>query len=58
MTRYAEVEESRSLVRYDMRKGHAESEAGGDLCVMEVEEDLPRKRKSTRESGGVVKIFE
>ena len=49
VTRYAEVEESRSLVRYDSRRGHAESEAGGELCVMEVEEDLPRKRKSIRE---------
>ena len=42
---YAEAEESRSLVPYDSRRSRVESEAGGELYVIEVEEDLPRRRK-------------
>ena len=54
---YAEAEESRSLVPYDSRRSRAESEAGGELYVIEVEEDLPRRRKITKErSIGVVEI--
>ncbi|KAL2040350.1 hypothetical protein N7G274_006793 [Stereocaulon virgatum] len=55
---YAVVEESRSLVPYDPRTSRAESEAEeGELYIIEVEEDLPRRRKSTKERrGGVVEI--
>ena len=55
---YAVVEESRSLVPYEPRRSRAESEAGGgELYVIEVEEDLPRRRKSAEErNGGVMEI--
>ena len=55
---YAIVEESRSLGPYEPRRSRAESEAGGgELYIIEVEEDLPRRRKSTKgRNGGVVEI--
>lgn len=46
---YAEAEESRSLIPYDSRRSRAESKAGGELYVIEVEKGLPRSRKSTKE---------
>ena len=56
---YAGAEESRLLVPFDSRRSRAESDAGvGEVYVIEVEEDLPRRRRSSMKerSGGVVEI--